>query len=215
MFLIAGYARYACPYVWVRSNHHRLIRLGDDADLNQRDYPLKLKSTTEWYNSGMLNLFFPLSFAILTPLWPLKLECCWIDAVQLWDIVAELVEICTSPLPRNPFAIDITYFEGLAPAPAAIASGAMIHFLQRILNSGSRRFDSQRKCGQVGRAKRVSLLLRKDQSEGFPLVPPTNPESEICSGRGHQQSLALALSTSGHITRGRIKLRFMSIVSGV
>lgn len=31
IFLVAGYARYACPYVWVRSNHERLTKPGQSA----------------------------------------------------------------------------------------------------------------------------------------------------------------------------------------
>ena len=63
--------------------------------------------------------------------------------MQLWDIVAELVEICTLPAPLNPFAVDLPYFEGLPPGVAAIASGAMIFFLQRVLNSGAHAYDDK------------------------------------------------------------------------
>lgn len=60
MFLIACYARYANPYVWVsniskfctlirsqiqvRSNHERLVILSENAI--EKDYPLQLKSTS-------------------------------------------------------------------------------------------------------------------------------------------------------------------------
>ncbi|GFS22688.1 hypothetical protein ElyMa_006957700 [Elysia marginata] len=47
LFLVAGYARYSCPYVWVRSNHERLFKLSGDQD-NDRDSPLRLKSTAKW-----------------------------------------------------------------------------------------------------------------------------------------------------------------------
>jgi hypothetical protein len=51
LFLIAGYARYSCPYVWVRSNHQRLIRLTNDST-QEKDSPLRLKTTNRWNSQG-------------------------------------------------------------------------------------------------------------------------------------------------------------------
>ncbi len=80
--------------------------------------------------------------------------------VKLWDIIAELVEICTIPTPLNPFSVDLAYFErcvcmcamcscvfigsqppSLPPMEAIAASGAMIHMLQRVLDHSRHRYD--------------------------------------------------------------------------
>ena len=54
MFLIAAYARYSRPYVWVRSNHERIISVSDSATQYQseKDYPLNLTSTAKWTEEG-------------------------------------------------------------------------------------------------------------------------------------------------------------------
>lgn len=52
VFLIAGYSKYACPYVWVRSNHKRLVRFGSDAKSTDQDSPLKLGTTLRWAAEG-------------------------------------------------------------------------------------------------------------------------------------------------------------------
>eukprot|EP00049_Salpingoeca_infusionum_P023635 m.13190 g.13190 ORF g.13190 m.13190 type:complete len:275 (+) comp5911_c1_seq1:2-826(+) len=107
-FLLAAYSKYKCPYVWVRSNHERLVRLGGADD---KDSPLKLRSTADWAT----------------------------EDIQLWDIVGELVDLCAEPAPINPFAVDFGYFESLPRAEAMIASGAMISMLQRIVQQGKYR----------------------------------------------------------------------------
>lgn len=111
LFLLAGYARYSCPYVWVRSNHERLVRTGDGE--TARDSPLKLKSTALWGS----------------------------EDIRLWDILEELVMMNTEPQPANPFAIDLPYFQSLGGLDAILATSAMIHFLQRVLDSGHHGFD--------------------------------------------------------------------------
>ncbi|XP_006823129.1 uncharacterized protein LOC102805631 [Saccoglossus kowalevskii] len=105
LFLIAGYARYGCPYVWVRSNHERLVKLSGNESFN-KDSPLKLKTTAHW--SEREN--------------------------KIWDIMAELVKICTLPIPRNPFAVDIEYFDQLPLMERILATGAMANFLQKVLS---------------------------------------------------------------------------------
>lgn len=52
LFLIAGYARYSCPYVWIRSNHHRLVKLMGEVE-TEKDSPLRLKSTASWKDRSM------------------------------------------------------------------------------------------------------------------------------------------------------------------
>ena len=53
MFLIAAYARYSQPYVWVRSNHERIIPVSDSTQgQSEKDYPLNLASTAKWAEEG-------------------------------------------------------------------------------------------------------------------------------------------------------------------
>ena len=52
MFLVAGYARYSRPYVWIRSNHERLVQFNSD-NKEEKDFPLQLKSTANWMEGGM------------------------------------------------------------------------------------------------------------------------------------------------------------------
>ncbi|VDI67347.1 Hypothetical predicted protein, partial [Mytilus galloprovincialis] len=104
LFLIAGYARYSCPYVWVRSNHQRLIRLTNDST-QEKDSPLRLKSTNKWNSHD----------------------------IHIWDIIAELVKLCTYPSPMNPFEVDFDYFTTLSLQDRVIATGAMVHCLQNIV----------------------------------------------------------------------------------
>lgn len=120
-FLIAAYARYNCPYVWVRTNHERLIRMESqnatwgnaakdaDADAKAKDSPLKLKTTSAWANK----------------------------VVKVWDVIAEIVEVCCQPSPANPLAVDHSYFASLEGLDKILESSAMVYFLQRVLDSGS------------------------------------------------------------------------------
>ena len=55
MFLIAGYARYNCPYVWIRSNHDRLVRFSSE-DTSEKDFPLQLKTTSAWKDKSKIVL---------------------------------------------------------------------------------------------------------------------------------------------------------------
>ena len=51
MFLVAGYARYSRPYVWIRSNHDRLVQFTGN-HREEKDFPLQLKSTANWMDGG-------------------------------------------------------------------------------------------------------------------------------------------------------------------
>lgn len=55
-FLIAGYPRYKCPYVWLRSNHKRLIQNNNDQKVEAND-PLKLSTISSWRTDGNGLLF--------------------------------------------------------------------------------------------------------------------------------------------------------------
>ena len=65
--------------------------------------------------------------------------------ITVWDIVAELVHICTQPSPPNPFEVDLDYFAALPLAERFLASGAMVDFLRRLLTSGKHAFDRRGK----------------------------------------------------------------------
>ncbi|KAG0036110.1 hypothetical protein BGZ82_004693 [Podila clonocystis] len=102
-FLIAGYPRYKCPYVWLRSNHKRLIQNNNDQKVEAND-PLKLSTISSWRT----------------------------DDVRLWDIMAEIITLTLSPSPVNPFRINHVYFDTLPLEECVIATGAMMDFLQRV-----------------------------------------------------------------------------------
>ncbi|XP_043933270.1 uncharacterized protein LOC122806697 isoform X5 [Protopterus annectens] len=47
LFLLAVYAKYQHPYVWIRSSHERFVNVNKN-DALAHDSPLKLKSISEW-----------------------------------------------------------------------------------------------------------------------------------------------------------------------
>ena len=53
--------------------------------------------------------------------------------IKIWDIIGEIVRINVQPQPRNPFAVDHSYFDTLSHEECIIATGAMVEFLQRVL----------------------------------------------------------------------------------
>ncbi|KAG0051731.1 hypothetical protein BGZ83_003349 [Gryganskiella cystojenkinii] len=102
-FLIAGYPRYKCPYVWLRSNHKRLIQNNNDQKFEAND-PLKLSTISSWRT----------------------------DDIRLWDIMAEIITLTLSPSPINPFRINHAYFDTLPLEECVVATGAMMDFLRRV-----------------------------------------------------------------------------------
>ncbi|XP_041093190.1 uncharacterized protein si:dkey-19b23.7 isoform X1 [Polyodon spathula] len=94
LFLLAGYAKYGRPYAWIRSNHERLVNIGG-ADSLIRDTPMKLKSVADWSTQG----------------------------TQVWEVVSELVALCTSPPPVNPFSLDMRFLQSLPPTQRLLAPG--------------------------------------------------------------------------------------------
>ena len=62
---------------------------------------------------------------------------------KLWDIIAEVVKLCMYPSPLNPFAVDFKYFEGLPLVQRVIATGAMAHFLQKVVASGDHAYNAR------------------------------------------------------------------------
>lgn len=114
MFLIGAYSRYGQPYVWVRSNHERLIKFSSPEE-NEKDFPLNLKTTSNWES----------------------------EDVHVWDIVCEVVQVCTDPCPTNPFEVDLEYFEALPSSERLLATAAMINFLQKLIASGKHSYDKK------------------------------------------------------------------------
>ena len=53
--------------------------------------------------------------------------------IRVWDVLAELVKLCTLPSPHNPFAVDLEYFSSLPLTERVVAEAAMAHFLQMVL----------------------------------------------------------------------------------
>ena len=51
-------------------------------------------------------------------------------------MLAELVQVCTSPCPPNPFSVDLDYFDSLPAAEQLLATSAMLNLLKSILLSG-------------------------------------------------------------------------------
>ena len=73
--------------------------------------------------------------------------------VELWDVIAELVLVCTSPPPTNPFAVDLDYFDSLPVPERLLASAAMMNFLLCVLNSGSRPYNNKSNIDCTARFK--------------------------------------------------------------
>uniref|UniRef100_A0A3P9IXJ8 Si:dkey-19b23.7 n=1 Tax=Oryzias latipes TaxID=8090 RepID=A0A3P9IXJ8_ORYLA len=109
LFLLAGYIKYGRPYAWIRSNHERLVNIGG-ADSMVKDTPMKLKSITDWQTRG----------------------------VRVWDVVSELVCLCTVPSPSNPFALDMRYVKSLPAPERFLVTGALMSFLEMYVVYGDR-----------------------------------------------------------------------------
>ncbi|XP_073764442.1 uncharacterized protein si:dkey-19b23.7 isoform X4 [Danio rerio] len=111
LFLLAGYAKYGQPYAWIRSNHERLVNIGG-TDTLVKDTPMKLKSITDWLSSP--------------------------QGTHVWDVVSELVGLCTMPPPDNPFSLDMRYLQTLSLPERFLVTGALLNFLEMIVVQGSR-----------------------------------------------------------------------------
>eukprot|EP00906_Rhabdomonas_costata_P031827 RCo044910 len=99
VFLVATYARYGRPLVWVRSRNKNVKFTTEDvkdwmnpdsqgspsSSCGDEDLPLCLTSTEAWPR---------------TP-----------KTIHVWDVIAELVGLCVVPSPTNPF--ELTWGEGV------------------------------------------------------------------------------------------------------
>ena len=117
VFLIGGYARYNCPYVWLRSNHHRRLNFVKSSD---KDLPLKLNSTENWKKVSRAPHGNRLALAPAhTSPSPTQ------NPVAVWDIVAELVSLNVTPAPANPFALSMPLMAQIPAERRALNYGAM------------------------------------------------------------------------------------------
>ncbi|RDD46646.1 hypothetical protein TrispH2_000937 [Trichoplax sp. H2] len=107
LFLIGAYPLYDRPYVWIRNNHSRFMVDSDLENEKTKSSPLRLKSSLEWEKRD----------------------------IRIWDIIAELVTISCRPSPRNPFAIDIDYYDNSPLVESTLATGSTIRILQEIVTS--------------------------------------------------------------------------------
>ncbi|KAJ2703455.1 hypothetical protein FB645_003895 [Coemansia sp. IMI 203386] len=102
-FLIAGYPRYKCPYVWLRTDHQQLIATAENQSL-EKDIPLRLESIDCWRQFD----------------------------IRPWDVLVEVICTALSPQPENPFAIDYEYFEKITIEERVVSTGAILEFLRRV-----------------------------------------------------------------------------------
>lgn len=75
-----------------------------------RDTPMKLKSISDWQTQG----------------------------IRVWDVVSELVSLCTIPSPTNPFALDFRYIKSLPLPDRFLVTGALLNFLEMYIVYGNR-----------------------------------------------------------------------------
>ncbi|XP_028285507.1 uncharacterized protein LOC114451138 [Parambassis ranga] len=156
LFLLAGYVKYGRPYAWIRSNHERLVNIGG-TDSMVRDTPMKLKSIADWQTRG----------------------------IRVWDVVSELVCLCTVPSPSNPFALDMRYIKSLPLPDHFLVTGALLNFLEMYVVYGNRdemHYDKVVEEVKSLRRLHVQSLLEVQQqgescgSAGSPTAPHSSGE---------------------------------------
>lgn len=65
--------------------------------------------------------------------------CCFFFAgIRVWDVVSELVCLCTVPSPSNPFALDMRYIKSLPIPERFLVTGALLNFLELYVVYGNR-----------------------------------------------------------------------------
>lgn len=58
--------------------------------------------------------------------------------MRVWDVVSELVCLCTVPSPSNPFALDTRYIQNLPLPDRFFVTGALLSFLETYVVYGNR-----------------------------------------------------------------------------
>ena len=71
--------------------------------------------------------------------------------MKIWDIIAELVRVCTVPAPPNPFSIDFDYFETLALPEKLLLSGAVVNLFQRLLQGEHHSYNKRGQFNGINR----------------------------------------------------------------
>ncbi|KAI8971823.1 hypothetical protein BDF20DRAFT_886683 [Mycotypha africana] len=102
IFLITGYMKYRCPYVWLKSHQLELLKKTTESVCNNGNNPLQLQSTQDWKTKN----------------------------VSLWEIVAEILKMTTNA--KNPFEIDNDVLEKLSLQEAILLSGSLLNFLETV-----------------------------------------------------------------------------------
>lgn len=69
---------------------------------------------------------------------PSRVFCGLGSGVRVWDIVSELVCLCTIPSPSNPFALDMRYIKNLPLPDRFFVTGALLNFLETYVVYGNR-----------------------------------------------------------------------------
>lgn len=107
-FLIAGYPKYKCPYVWLRTDHQRLVDREDSTEaVVDKDMPLRLESIDCWRQFD----------------------------IRPWDVLVEVICTCLQHGENsleNPFTLDYGYFEQIPLEERLVVTGAMLEFLRRV-----------------------------------------------------------------------------------
>lgn len=70
------------------------------------------------------------------------------SGIRVWDIVSELVCLCTIPSPSNPFALDMRYIKNLPLPDRFLVTGALLSFLETYVvyaNRDEMHYDKGRK----------------------------------------------------------------------
>lgn len=58
--------------------------------------------------------------------------------IRVWDVISELVCLCTVPSPSNPFALDMRYIKSLPLPDRFLVTGALLNFLETYVVYGNR-----------------------------------------------------------------------------
>lgn len=63
--------------------------------------------------------------------------CLSLTGTRVWDVVNELVGLCTMPPPDNPFSLNMRYLQTLPLTQRFLTTGALLNFLEMIVIQGS------------------------------------------------------------------------------
>lgn len=90
---------------------------------------------------------------------PSLLSLC--SGIRVWDIISELVCLCTVPSPSNPFALDMCHIKNLSLPDRFFVTGALLNFLEMYVVYGNRdemHYDKGRKSACIMRGGSVRKI---------------------------------------------------------